>query len=159
MPAGLLITSRCSSSKRMIKVSVPGISKRFSGTTIVWSLDRLLPNRHHSLHLVDQELASRKRLASMRRDDLDPKRRFVRLHYANAMHQANRFDGPALLDLAEDQFELMPDHFFKCLVFDSLNGALLLNSAHHSGKINGSAHRAGHGPPQHEFGFLNWQRC
>lgn len=75
-------------------------------------------------------LAGGEGFAPVRCDDFHPEGRLVHRHHANTVDEAHAFDGPALLNVVEDQIELPPHHGLKGLVVDGANGGAFLAPAH-----------------------------
>src|SRR5262245_19036047 len=72
--------------------------------------DGLFPNGHEALHFINQELAGGERFFAMGRDHFHPEGGFVDRDQADTVYQPDGFDGPALFNGLEDQFELALGH-------------------------------------------------
>src|SRR3954469_18451401 len=93
---------------------------------------RVFPDWHAHFHLVDNILAGFESFAAVRSGDFDPERWFVDRDGADAMHEADGFDGPAGANFREDVFELAAGHWFEGLVVDSGNLLCTFGGAHYS---------------------------
>ena len=82
--------------------------------------------------------------ASMRRNQFNPERRFIDFDNPDAMHEADRLDGPPLFHFVEQPIELVLDHFLKRLVFEGADRRVLLRATHDAEKINRGAHTMRH---------------
>src|ERR1041384_1253464 len=118
-------------------------------------LQRLFPDGNDAFHFIDEELASGEGFAAMWCDYFDPERGFVRGDGTDAVNEADRFDGPALLDLIEDEIELVSSHFIEGFILDSADQFAFLRPAHDTSKVNDSPHFEGERPARNQFCFVD----
>ena len=120
---------------------------------------RLLPDGHDAFHFIDKPLAGVKRLAAVRGDDFDPERNLVHVYHADAMNEADRFDGPACFDLIEEQIELVLGHPLERFVFDGPDGLSFFITSHDPQKTNHRAHARREVASGKERGFVDRIGC
>src|SRR4051812_20860779 len=116
----------------------------------------MFPDWHAYFHLVDKILARLESLTAMGSGDFNPEGGLIHGHVADAMHEANSFDGPAGGGFSEDVFELPAGHRFEGFVIDSGNVFGTFDRANKAQESNHGAGVTGRFAISRQGGFVDF---